>query len=309
MSTDLQSSALEAAISGLYDDWSAAVRRQDLDTVLSFYTENVLAFDAILALQFKGKEAYRKHWEACMAFCPAGQKDMVFDVTDLSVYGEGDVAYAHALMHCGHKEGDKVEASWMRMTAGLQREGGEWKIAHEHFSAPFDMPSAKAMLHLTPNADASAVRPIPAGMSTVSPHLICPDGPAAIDFYKKAFNATEMPHGVLEVDGAFLHGEVFIGDSVVMIGQECAQWGSASPMTLKGTPVTLHLYVPDADAAYKQAIAAGAKEIMPVTEMFWGDRYGQVEDPWGHRWSLATHVRDVPPDEILKGARDCMPQA
>lgn len=191
----------------------------------------------------------------------------------------------------------------MRLTAGLVRRDGTWKIAHEHFSAPFEMPSGKAMFHLKPDAQGTGVRPVPAGMSTISPHIVCADAPAAIDFYKKAFNAMVMPGGVLEVNGVFMHGEIVIGDSVVMIGQEDERCGSASPETLKGTPVTLHLYVPDVDHAFKRAIEAGAREVMPVTEMFWGDRYGVLEDPFGHRWSMATHVRDVSPEDIREAAR------
>jgi len=304
MSTDQESVTAESAVRQLYEAWSAAVRKQDLDAVLSFYTDDVLAFDAILALQFKGKAAYRKHWEACMAFCPAGEKETVFSVSELVVQAGGDIAFVHGLLRCGHKEGDRVDASWMRLTAGLRRRGGEWNIAHEHFSAPFDMPSGKAMFHLAPDDDGTRVRPIPAGMSTVSPHIVCADASAAVDFYKKAFNAMEMPGGRLEIDGVFLHGEIVIGDSVVMIGQEDAGCGSVSPKMLNGTPVTLHVYVPDVDSAWRRAIEAGATEVMPVSEMFWGDRYGVLQDPFGHRWSLATHVRDVPPEEILKAARE-----
>lgn len=295
--------AAHSDIAQLYEKWLSAVRRQDVDAVVGLYTEDVLAFDAILALQFRGKEAYRKHWQACMEFCPMGDKEMIFEMHELEVQSEGGVAFAHALMHCGHKDGEKIEASWMRMTAGLRREGGQWKIAHEHFSAPFEMPSGKAMFHLTPDGE-QAVRPVPAGMSTVSAHLVCTDAVAAIDFYKKAFNAMEFPQGRLELDGVFLHGEIVIGDSVVMIAQEDESCGSTAPRTLKGTPVTIHLYVPDADRAFRQALEAGATEIMPVTEMFWGDRYGVLEDPDGHRWSLATHVRDLAPEEIRQAARE-----
>lgn len=308
MSTDLESTTAESAISALYDRWLEAVRRQNLEDVLAAYTDDVLAFDAILALQFKGTDAYRKHWQACMEFCPMGDKEPVFDMRDLRVVSEGDVAFAHGLLHCGHRDGDHVEASWMRFTAGLKRQAGDWKIAHEHFSAPFEMPSGKAMFHLSPDDDGARVRPVPPGMSSVSAHVVCADAAAAIDFYKRAFNAMEMPNGRLELDGVFLHSEIIIGDSVVMIGQEDERCGSASPQTLKGTPVTLHLYVPDVDHAFGQAIKAGAKEVMPVTDMFWGDRYGVLEDPEGHRWSLATHMRDVPPEEIARAAREfCAP--
>ncbi len=308
MSTVTENTTAESAIANLYDSWLDAVKRQQLDTVLDCYTEDVVAFDAILALQFKGKDAYRKHWEACMEFCPSRDKTPIFELHDLQVDASGPVAFAYGLMRCGHQDGDRVEASWMRMTAGLRREGDEWRIAHEHFSAPFDMPSGKAMFHLTPDAAEDTPRPIPAGMSTISAHIVCSDAPAAIEFYKKAFGAMELPHGRLEMDGVFLHGEIVIGDSVVMIAQEDERCGSASPQTLKGTPVTLHLYVPDADRVYQRAIEAGATSIMPLSDMFWGDRYGVLEDPFGHRWSVATHVRDLTPEEIRDAAREfCSP--
>lgn len=292
------------AVAELYERWLDAVARHDVDAIISFYADDLLAFDAILALQFRGKEAYRKHWKACMEMCPMEGKEPIFEMRDLEVTGEGDVAFAHALIRCGYREGDHVEASWMRMSSGLRRIDGTWKIAHEHFSAPFEMPSGKAMFHLSPDAPADAVRPVPAGMSTVTPHLVCPDAPAAIDFYKKAFGAIETPLGRLEVDGEFMHGQLAIGDTIVMIAQEDLRCGMSSPQTLKGTPVQLHLYVPDVDHAFGRALDAGAKEIMPVTDMFWGDRYGVVEDPYGHRWSLATHVRDLSPEEIRRAARE-----
>lgn len=309
MSTHLEHGSAQTAITQLYDSWLAAVRAQDVDAIMAHYVEDVLAFDAILALQFRGKPAYRKHWQMCMEMCPAGEREPVFELRDLQVQAEGDLAFAHALLRCGHKEGDRVDAGWMRLTAGLRRVKGAWKIAHEHFSAPFEMPSGKAMFHLSPDDDGSQVRPVPPGMSTITPHIICRDAKAAIEFYRKAFNAMDMPFGCLEVDGRFLHGEIMIGDSVVMIAQEDAACGSLSPGTLKGTPVALHVYVNDVDQAWKQAIEAGARQIMPVTDMFWGDRYGVLEDPFGHRWSLATHVRDVPPEEIERAAREFMAQA
>ena len=304
MDQRVESPAADTEFSGLYERWLAAVRRQDVDTIISFYTDDVVAFDAILALRFQGKQAYGEHWQHCMEFCPLGNKEMVFEVRDLKVESNENTAFAHALVHCGFKEGDKLEASWMRMTSGLRRQGGQWKIAHEHFSSPFEMPSGKAMLHLQPGDDAQSVRAVPAGMSTITPHLVCSDARGAIEFYKKAFNAKALPHGCLEIDGIFMHGEIAIGDSVVMIAQEDERCASTAPHTLKGTPVSLHLYVQDADEALRQAVSAGAKEIMPVTEMFWGDRYGVVEDPQGHRWSLATHVKNLSPEEITQAARE-----
>lgn len=308
MSTDTEHVITESAITQLYDQWLDAVRKPAVDAIVACYTEDIVAYDAILALQFKGKEAYRKHWQACMENCPGGDKTLVFKLRDLQIHAADDVAFVHGLIQCGFQEAEKIDASWMRMSAGLRREGGQWLIAHEHFSAPFDMPSGKAMFHLDPDDDGSRPRAIPAGMSTITAHLVCGDAPAAMDFYKKAFNAFERPHGRLELNGVFLHGELIIGDSVIMLAQEDERCGSASPLSLKGTPVNLHLYVQDVDHAFHQAISAGAKEVMPPTDMFWGDRYGVLEDPFGHRWSLATHVRDLTPEEISQAAREfCSP--
>jgi PhnB protein len=138
---------------------------------------------------------------------------------------------------------------------------------------------------------------IPDGMHTVTPHLICANAAAAIEFYKKAFNATETSR-LPGPGGRLMHASLRIGDSAVMLVDEMPEHGALSPKSLKGSPVAIHLYVEDADAVAAQAVAAGAKTIMPVTDMFWGDRYGQLEDPFGHRWSVATHVRDVTPAEL-----------
>jgi PhnB protein len=142
-------------------------------------------------------------------------------------------------------------------------------------------------------------RYIPEGMHTVTPHLVCAGAADAIEFYKKAFNATETAR-MAGPNGKLMHAAVRIGDSTVMLVDEMPEYGSLGPKALKGTPVVVHLYVEDADAFAKRAAEAGAKITMPVTEMFWGDRYGQLEDPFGHRWSVATHVRDVSPEEMRK---------
>jgi uncharacterized glyoxalase superfamily protein PhnB len=141
------------------------------------------------------------------------------------------------------------------------------------------------------------VKPVPDGMHTVTPHLICAGGAAAIEFYKKAFNAVEVAR-LPGPDGKLMHAMIRIGDSPVMLMDEFPDWGALGPKLLKGSPVTIHLQVEDADALVKQAVAAGAKITMPVEDAFWGDRYGQVTDPFGHHWSVATHVRDVSPEEM-----------
>ncbi|MCS3504771.1 VOC family protein [Achromobacter sp. AGC78] len=142
-----------------------------------------------------------------------------------------------------------------------------------------------------------ATTPIPAGMHTLTAHIICEGAADAIAFYKKAFNAEELAR-LPGPNGKIMHAAVRIGDSVLMLMDDFAEWGSLGPKALKGTPVTLHLYVNDVDAAMKQAVDAGATLAMPAEDMFWGDRYGQVVDPFGHRWSIATHKFDYTPEEI-----------
>jgi PhnB protein len=142
-----------------------------------------------------------------------------------------------------------------------------------------------------------ATRPIPEGMHTVTPHLVCAGAADAIEFYKKAFNAVELSR-MPGPGGKLMHASIRIGDSVVMLVDEMPEWGSLGPKALKGTGVFIHLYVDDVDAFSARAAAAGAKVTMPVADMFWGDRYGQFEDPFGHRWSIATHVRDMTPGEM-----------
>lgn len=148
----------------------------------------------------------------------------------------------------------------------------------------------------------SHVKAIPEGMHTVTPHLICDGATDAIEFYKKAFNAVELGR-VPGPQGKLLHALIRIGDSTVMLVDEFPDWGSIGPKSLKGSPVTIHLYTQDVDALFKQAVAAGAKVAMPVEDMFWGDRYGKLEDPFGHHWSVATHVRDVKPEELKEAAQ------
>ena len=143
---------------------------------------------------------------------------------------------------------------------------------------------------------------IPEGMHTVTPHLICANAADAIEFYKNAFGATEKSR-LPGPDGKLMHAAIAIGDSTVMLVDEMPQHGALSPKSLKGSPVSIHLYVKDADATAARAAAAGAKITMPVSDMFWGDRYGQLEDPFGHRWSVATKVRDMSPQEMQQAFR------
>ncbi|GLS22822.1 glyoxalase [Labrys miyagiensis] len=148
-------------------------------------------------------------------------------------------------------------------------------------------------------------QPIPNGMSTISPHLVCAGAADAIDFYKKAFGAQEMAR-LAGPDGRLMHGCIKIEGSTVMLVDEYKEWGMQSPLTLGGTPVTVHLYVPDVDAFVARAVEAGATVTMPIQDMFWGDRYGVMKDPFGHSWSAATHLRDVSPDEIREAMKKPM---
>lgn len=148
------------------------------------------------------------------------------------------------------------------------------------------------------------VKPIPDGMHSVTPHLICAGAADAIEFYKKAFNAVE--EGRLPgPQGRLMHAMIRIEGSAVMLVDEMpdSDWGALGPKSLKGSPVTIHLYVEDVDAFVKRAVAAGAKITMPLADMFWGDRYCKLEDPFGHHWSVATHIRDVSPKEMQQATQ------
>jgi len=144
-----------------------------------------------------------------------------------------------------------------------------------------------------------AVKPIPDGMHTITPHLVCAGAAQAIDFYEKAFGAVELAR-IPGPDGRLVHAMVRIGDSPVMLVDEMPEWKTVGPNTLNGSPVTIHLYVENADAVFERALAAGASAVMPPSDMFWGDRYGVLKDPFGHLWSVATHQRDVSPEEARK---------
>jgi uncharacterized glyoxalase superfamily protein PhnB len=146
------------------------------------------------------------------------------------------------------------------------------------------------------------VKPIPEGMHTLTPHLVCKNAAQAIDFYKKAFGATELGRQAMP-DGKIMHAALRIGDSVLMLVDEMPDFKALSPQTLKGTPVTIHVYTEDADAFVNRAVAAGAKVTMPLMDAFWGDRYGKIEDPFGHQWSVATHIRELSRDEMEAAAK------
>jgi PhnB protein len=142
----------------------------------------------------------------------------------------------------------------------------------------------------------------PPGYHTVTPSLTIRGAADAITFYQRAFGATEHLR-LASPDGTVMHAEIRIGDSIIMLSDEFPAWGCLSPATIGGCPTSIMLYVPDADALFAQAIAAGATEVRPMTDQFWGDRSGMVADPFGYRWSLATQVEIVPPDEITRRAQ------
>jgi PhnB protein len=145
----------------------------------------------------------------------------------------------------------------------------------------------------------SKPKPVPEGMHSVTPHLICAGAADAIEFYKKAFGAVEEAR-LPAPGGKIMHAMIRIGDSAVMLVDEMPEWGALGPKSLKGSPVTVHLYVENADATVERAVKAGAKVTMPLADQFWGDRYGKLEDPFGHHWSIATHVRDVSVEEMQR---------
>jgi len=147
-----------------------------------------------------------------------------------------------------------------------------------------------------------AVKKIPDGFHTITPHLVVNDAKGAIDFYKKAFNAEEINRSAMPGAAKIMHAMIRIGDSFLMLNDEFPDMGGKSPKSLSGTPVTINLYVDDADRVFNQATKAGAQVVMPLADQFWGDRYGILKDPYGHQWSIATHTRDVSPAEMEKAA-------
>lgn len=148
-----------------------------------------------------------------------------------------------------------------------------------------------------------SVKPIPEGYHSVTPYLVVNNATAAIDFYKQAFGAKEVVR-MQGPPGKISHAELRIGDSMIMLSDEMPGSTTRSPQSLSGTTAGIFLYVNDVDAAFKQATSAGAKVEMPLADMFWGDRYGRLMDPFGHSWSMATHKEDVAPEEMQKRMKE-----
>ena len=145
-------------------------------------------------------------------------------------------------------------------------------------------------------------QPIPNGFHTITPHLVVQDGVKAIDFYKKAFGAQEKARMMMPDGKSLMHAQMTIGSSTIMLGGEFPPI-ALSPKSRGGTSVSLHLYVEDADAAFDRAVQAGCTVKMPLSDQFWGDRYGQVEDPFGHVWSIATHKQDFTMEQMAENAK------
>ncbi len=150
-----------------------------------------------------------------------------------------------------------------------------------------------------------AVQPVPEGYNTVTPYLAVPNAAEAIDFYTRALGAKER----VRMDGpggSIMHAELELGDSLIMLSDPFPQASTKTPKELGGTSVSIFVYVDDIDALYKQAIDAGATSLMEPDDMFWGDRFGSVQDPFGHSWTIATHIEDVSPEEMQKRSEEFM---
>jgi PhnB protein len=148
----------------------------------------------------------------------------------------------------------------------------------------------------------SKVKPVPDGHRTVAPYLAIKNAASALEFYKKAFGAIET-YKLIIPDGRVGHAELRLGDSLIMLADEFPEFGGKAPESLGGSPVSIHLYVDDVDAFVKKAVAEGARELKPVADQFYGDRSGQLQDPFGHLWWVATHKEDVAPEELQKRVR------
>src|SRR5262245_23564235 len=153
----------------------------------------------------------------------------------------------------------------------------------------------------------ATVKPVPEGYHTLTPHLVVRDCAAAMKFYAKALGAKEIARHP-GPGGKIMHAEMQIGSSKFLLNDEFPEFGAKGPLSLGGSPVTLHLFVEDCDKVFNQFVAAGATVKMPLADQFWGDRYGSVTDPFGHNWSIASRVRDMTPDELKAAAAAAMAQ-
>ncbi len=154
----------------------------------------------------------------------------------------------------------------------------------------------------------SKVESVPKGYHTITPTLTVKGADRAIEFYKKAFKAQEIERHMGPDGKTIMHAELKIGNSIFMLNDEFPRTGCQSPQSLGGTPVTLYVYIEDVDTWFKRAVDEGAKVTMPLNDMFWGDRVGQVTDPFGHKWNLATHIKDMTPEEMKRGQEEWQKQ-
>jgi PhnB protein len=143
------------------------------------------------------------------------------------------------------------------------------------------------------------VKAVPTGFHTLTPHLTVRDADKALEFYKNALGA-EILHVARMPDGRVMHAGLRIGDSMLMLNEEMPEYGGLSPLSVGGTGVTIHIYTENVDDAFNRAVSAGAKVAMPLMDQFWGDRYGIVTDPFGHKWSVASHLKDLSPEEMQR---------
>jgi PhnB protein len=152
---------------------------------------------------------------------------------------------------------------------------------------------------------AEKVKAVPPGFHTLTPHLTVRDADKALQFYKNAFGA-EIGGVARMPDGKVMHAALRIGDSMLMLNEEMPEYGGLSPLLLNGTGVTIHIYTDNVDEAFNRAVSAGAQVKMPLMDQFWGDRYGMVTDPFGHKWSIAAHVKDLSPEEMQEAQDEAM---
>jgi uncharacterized protein (TIGR02246 family) len=302
----------EREIRELIDAWSRAVEAKDAAALVAGYTPETVLYDAIPPHRSVGAQAVRAFWEQCLPHFPekvrSEHKGLVVEV-------DGDIAFVYGMHHFVPEPADHpCGSTWMRVTACYRRMAGKWRIVHEHVSVPFDPISGKAAYIADPDnpaatwpTETSCASASSHELGRVTPHLVCAGAAGAIDFYKKAFGATEMIR-LAGPDGRLMHACLNINGAAVMLADEFPEMCNAAPTSLKGTPVTIHLVVDDVDAFAARAVEAGAKVVMPVADMFWGDRYGVLDDPYGHRWSVATPKRRMSETELKEAARVAMQQ-
>lgn len=307
-STQQQKNKDEAEIRALIDAWSRAIERKDPQAIVEAYTPETVLFDAIPPAKTIGKTAIADLWEQCLPHFPETFRS---EHDNLTVEVSGDLAFVHGMHHFIPEPADHpASMTWMRVTACFKRLDGAWRIVHEHVSVPFNPMSGQAVMlkSATDTGGSMFSEPTPeeaaaTAIRGVTPHIVCRGAKDAIEFYKTAFGAKELMR-VEGESGKLMHGCVEINGAAVMLVDEYPDMGSLAPPSLGGTPVTMHLTVDDVDAAFERATAAGAKVVMPVDDMFWGDRYGVVEDPFGHAWSIATPKKTLSAEEIKTAARN-----